>query len=75
VRISGVKTAHVTLSKISKEDSGMFTCRANNSAGITEKQIDVIVKCESICYLQAICLLHLFILNLLKKKQENKTKV
>jgi len=72
VRSSGVKPAHVTLSKISKEDSGMFTCRANNSAGITEKQIYVIVKCEYIYYLQAICLVHLFILNLLKEKQTNK---
>jgi len=54
VKSSGVKTAHVTFSKMSKEDSGMFTCSANNSAGITEKQIYLIVKCEYTHFLQAI---------------------
>ena len=32
----------------------MFTCSANNSAGITEKQIYLIVKCEYTHFLQAI---------------------
>ena len=53
VKSAGFKTAYVTFSKISKEDSGTFTCRANNSAGITEKQIYVIVKCEYILYLKS----------------------
>ena len=46
VKSSGCKTAHLTFNTISKADAGMYTCRANNSAGKTDVQLNVIVICE-----------------------------
>ena len=46
VKSSGIKTAHLTLRAISKGDAGIYTCRANNSAGITQKQLELVVNCE-----------------------------
>ena len=43
---SGTGTAHLFFSKIAKENAGIYTCKANNSAGSTEKQLDVLVKCK-----------------------------
>ena len=45
---AGSKSANLALSRISKSDAGMYTCRANNSAGSTEKQLNVVVNCEYI---------------------------
>jgi len=46
VESSGIKTAHLTLRAISKADVGIYTCTANNSAGITQKQLELVVNCE-----------------------------
>jgi len=42
----GSKTAHLKFSTISKIDAGKYTCRANNSAGRTEKQVNLVINCE-----------------------------
>ena len=42
------QAAHLTFSKISRADAGMYTCRANNSVGIAEKKVYVAVNCK--CY-------------------------
>lgn len=46
VRSSGSKTAHLIFIAINKADAGMYTCRANNSAGTTEIKLNVIINCE-----------------------------
>lgn len=46
VRSSGSKTAHLIFIAINKVDAGMYTCRANNSAGTTEIKLNVIINCE-----------------------------
>jgi len=46
VKSSGSKTAQLTFIPISKKDTGMYTCRANNSAGTTEKQVNLVVNCK-----------------------------
>jgi len=46
VKSSGSKTAHLTFITISKKDTGMYTCRANSSAGSTEKQVNIVVNCK-----------------------------
>jgi len=46
VESSGSKTAHLTFIKISKKDTGIYTCKANNSAGSTEKQLNLVVNCK-----------------------------
>jgi len=46
VKSFGSKTAHLTFSSISKADKGIYTCRANNSAGIIEKRLKLVVNCE-----------------------------
>ena len=46
VMISGSKTATLNFSSISKADAGSYTCKANNSAGITEKQLILLVSCK-----------------------------
>ena len=46
VKNSGSKTAQLTFIPISKKDTGMYTCRANNSAGTTEKQVNLVVNCK-----------------------------
>ena len=40
------KTAHLKFSAISKVDAGMYICRANNSAGRAEKQVDLVINCD-----------------------------
>ncbi|XP_068733585.1 uncharacterized protein [Montipora capricornis] len=40
---SGSGTAYLSFSDIKRSDEGIYTCRANNSAGITEKQVNVTV--------------------------------
>ena len=54
MKSSGSKTAHLMFNRISKADAGMYmyTCRADNSAGSTEKQFIAKVNCEY--YLQVI---------------------
>ena len=47
VKSYGSGAAHLTINKISKEDAGMYTCRANNSAGIKEKLLNLVINCES----------------------------
>ena len=46
VKFSGSKTATLNFSSISKTDAGSYTCKANNSAGITEKQLILLVNCK-----------------------------
>ena len=46
VKNSGSKTATLNFSSISKADAGSYTCKANNSAGITEKQLILLVNCK-----------------------------
>jgi len=46
VKSFGSKTAHLSLSSISKADKGIYTCWANNSAGIIEKRLRLVVNCE-----------------------------
>ena len=46
VKSSGSTTAYLTFSAINKEDAGIYTCRANNSAGSTEKQLNLVVTCK-----------------------------
>ena len=48
VKSSGVTTAHLTFSEISKEDAGMYSCKANNSAGTEKKLLRIVVNCEYI---------------------------
>jgi len=43
VKSSGSKAAHLTFVKISKDDTGMYTCRANSSGGVTEKQVNIVI--------------------------------
>ena len=42
------KTAHLTFNKIGKADAGVYTCKANNSAGTKEKQLNIVVNCKYI---------------------------
>lgn len=42
----GFKTTHLIFSKISKVDSGVYTCWANNSVGETKKELYFTVTCE-----------------------------
>ena len=46
VRASGTNTTYFTLSSIKKTDAGLYTCRANNSAGSVIKQVTVTVNCK-----------------------------
>ena len=46
IRASGTNTAYFTLSSIKKTDAGLYTCRANNSAGSVIKQVNVTVNCK-----------------------------
>ena len=48
VMSSGLKKAFLVFSSISKADSGMYICRANNSAGSSEKTFELTAKCEYI---------------------------
>ena len=50
VKSSGRKTAHLIFSPISKADVGTYRCRANNSAGSTEKQLKLEIKCEYVTH-------------------------
>lgn len=43
---SGSKAAHLSFGAISKVDAGIYTCSANNSAGTTEKQLNLVVNCK-----------------------------
>ena len=46
VKFSGSKAATLNFSSISKADAGSYKCKANNSAGITEKQLFLLVNCK-----------------------------
>ena len=48
VMSSGLKKAFLVFSSISKADSGIYICRANNSAGSSEKTFELTGKCEYI---------------------------
>ena len=43
---SGSKTATLNFSSVSKADAGSYTCKANNSAGIAQKQLMLLVNCK-----------------------------
>ncbi|KAL9964189.1 hypothetical protein ACROYT_G027787 [Oculina patagonica] len=43
MRSSGKKAAFLTFRSISRADDGLYTCRANNSAGNNEKQVTLVV--------------------------------
>ena len=44
----GNKTAELTFKTITKSDAGVYTCRANNSAGTAEKKLRLAIKCKYI---------------------------
>ncbi|XP_068733652.1 neural cell adhesion molecule 2-like isoform X1 [Montipora capricornis] len=43
VRSFGSGTTNLIFSKINRSDAGIYICRANNSAGVTEKELNVTV--------------------------------
>ena len=63
VKSYGNKTAELTFKTITKSDAGVYTCRANNSAGTAEKKSRLAIKCK---YIHCSTTHHfLFILDLL----------
>ena len=63
VKSYGNKTAELTFKTITKSDAGVYTCRANNSAGTAEKKLRLAIKCK---YIHCSTTHHfLFILDLL----------
>ena len=48
VMSSRTRKTYLTFISISKADAGLYTCRANNSAGSVEKALEITVKCEYI---------------------------
>ncbi len=46
VKSSGKKTAFMTFNNISRADDGLYTCRANNSAGTGEQHMILVVNCK-----------------------------
>ena len=52
---SGSGTAYLSFSDIKRSDEGIYTCRANNTAGITEKQVNVTVNCKFLYCIITIC--------------------
>ena len=48
VKSSGNKTAELTFKTITKSDAGVYTCRANNSAGTAERKLRIAIKCKYI---------------------------
>ena len=44
----GNKTAELAFKTISKSGAGVYTCKANNSAGTAEKQLRLAIKCKYI---------------------------
>ena len=47
IKSSGRNTANLNFDQINRTDDGLYTCKANNSAGtITEEEI-LVVRCES----------------------------
>ena len=43
---SGKKTTSLTFNSINRTDHGLYTCKANNSAGNDEKQATLVVNCK-----------------------------
>ena len=48
VKSYGNKTAELTFKTITKSDAGVYTCRANNSAGTAERKLRLAIKCKYI---------------------------
>ena len=46
MKSSGARTAELIFGNVGREDTGMYTCEANNSFGRTEKQLSFVVNCE-----------------------------
>lgn len=46
VKSFGPKSTDLIFNNIREEDAGLYTCRANNSAGSTEKTLLLLVNCE-----------------------------
>lgn len=44
--ISGKKSAFLTFNGIQRGDDGQYTCKANNSAGIDEDRVPLMVHCK-----------------------------
>ena len=42
----GKKSATLTFNSINRTDEGQYTCKANNSAGSTEKPVTLLVYCK-----------------------------
>jgi len=42
----GIYTIQFSLRKISKADAGIYTCKANNSAGSVEKHVNLEINCK-----------------------------
>ena len=48
VKSYGNKTAELTFKTITKTDAGVYTCRANNSAGTAERKLRLAINCKYI---------------------------
>ena len=46
VKSLGKKSATLTFNSINRADDGQYTCKANNSAGSTEKLVTLLVYCK-----------------------------
>ena len=46
VKSSGSRTDELTFSNINRANAGIYTCRANNSLGTTDKQLNLVVNCK-----------------------------
>ena len=46
MKSSGKKTSFLTFSSITRANDGLYTCRANNSAGNDEKHRTLVVYCK-----------------------------
>ena len=41
-------SVNLTITNASREDTGVYTCSANNSVGSDEKDVDITVQCKFI---------------------------
>ena len=46
VKSSGSNEVHLSFAKISKDDAGIYTCRAKSTAGKKKKELNLVVNCK-----------------------------